>query len=416
MKPRYLIAPAAAMLAAVGWLGTERRSVAKLEEQITVLREHIAAARDAEAAAGDAKETSSAAAAKKTAGIDWKEVAGQIGKVDHNGGMPDMRAMIRLQQQLMSMDTGQLAAALDEIAALDLDSGQRMMLEQMLLGVISQNDPELALTRFLGRAGDDFGAVNWQLTNALRLWAGKDPAAATAWFDKEIAKGSFESKSLDGTDGPRPHFESALIGVLLGSDPEAASRRLSALSDGERRDALSSIHVDEDQQPALADLIRSAIPEKEQAELIANQLPRFARDGDYAKMTAYLERIAASPSERAACVDEAADSRFAMRAGKGGISREALDGFRAWADAASEGSADRATGKALASATAMRETTPFSDLAALAREYHAESGSDDILIPLAEHWRARSHKEEARELAGLISDEKRREEILNNLK
>ena len=64
----------------------------------------------------------------------------------------------------------------------------------------------------------------------------------------------------------------------------------------------------------------------------------------------------------------------------------------------------------------MGQNNSFSELAALAKEYHAGSGNDDLLIPLADHWRARTHKEEARELAGLISDEKRREEILEKLK
>lgn len=415
MKTPHFIPPVAALLIAIAWLGAERRTLAKLEEENTVLRKHIAAAR--ETAASDGEGNSSAAAnTKKPDELDWKKIADQLGSMERNGGMPDMRAMIRLQQQIMSMESEQLVAALDEIAALDLDGDQRMMLEQMLLGIIAEKDPELALTRFLGRVGDQFGAVNWQLSHALGTWAEKDPAAATAWFDREIAKGSFESKSLDGEDGPRPRFESALIGVLLKSDPAAAGRRLAALPAEQRVETLNSVNVGDDEQKALVGLIRGSAPEEEQPELVANQMNRFSHNGDYESMTAYLERIEATPSERAACVDEAADSRFLMRTGKGGITREKIDEFRTWANSASEGSADRATGKALAGAMNMGKETSFSELAALAKEYHAASGNDELLIPLADHWRARSHKEEARELAGLISDEKRREEILEKLK
>lgn len=415
MKTPHFIPPVAALLIAIAWLGVERRTLARLEEENTVLRKHIAAAREAAATDGGAN-SSAAANAKKPDELDWKKIADQLGSMERNGGMPDMRAMIRLQQQIMSMESEQLAAALDEIAALDLDGDQRMMLEQMLLGIIAQKDPELALTRFLGRVGDQFGAVNWQLAHALGTWAEKDPAAATAWFDREIAKGSFESKSLDGKDGPRPKFESALIGVLIKSNPAAAGSRLAALPAEQRVEALNSVNVAEDEQKALVGLIRGSVPEEEQAELVANQMNRFSHNGDYESMTAYLERIEATPSERAACVDEAADSRFLMLSRKGGITREKIDEFRTWADSASEGSADRATGKAIASAMNMGKETSFSELAALAKEYHAESGSDELLIPLADHWRARTHKEEARELAGLISDETRREEILENLK
>ena len=49
--------------------------------------------------------------------VDWKDLAGKIGQM-HNGSMPDMRAMMRLQRILLDLSTEELNAQLDEIAAL----------------------------------------------------------------------------------------------------------------------------------------------------------------------------------------------------------------------------------------------------------------------------------------------------------
>jgi hypothetical protein len=57
----------------------------------------------------------------------------------------------------------------------------------------------------------------------------------------------------------------------------------------------------------------------------------------------------------------------------------------------------------------------FSEAAELAVQYHDASDNDDVLLSFLNGWGARQNKEQARILAGKISDAKRREEILQNL-
>lgn len=418
MKTQHFIPPVAALLIATAWLGVERRSIAKLEEENTALRKHIAAARGAGASEG-AGSAAAAATTKKPDDLDWKQIADQLGGMNRNGGMPDMRAMIRIQQQIMSMDNEQLVAALDEISALDLDGNTRSMLEQFLIAAIAEKDPELALRNFIDRAGDRNGAASWQLMNALANWAKKDSAAAITWFDAEIAKGTFDSKSLDGKDGPRQRFEGALIDILLSKDPDAAGRRLDALTDDERRMALTgfSMHgMKPEDQKAFADLVRSKLPEDQQADVIANRATSLAYSGGYSELSGYLDRIDATPAERDATINRVAENKLQVLGQQRKVTQDDIEELRKWSDAQSPGSAGRATGKALSGAMNSGNGMKFSEAAAMAEEYQAAGGGDDVLVPVLENWHARENKELARELAGLISDEKRREEILEKLK
>ena len=58
----------------------------------------------------------------------------------------------------------------------------------------------------------------------------------------------------------------------------------------------------------------------------------------------------------------------------------------------------------------------FSAAAGLAVDYSAASGDDEVLATFLASWAAKSNKAAARILAGKISDETRRAEILNFLK
>jgi hypothetical protein len=57
----------------------------------------------------------------------------------------------------------------------------------------------------------------------------------------------------------------------------------------------------------------------------------------------------------------------------------------------------------------------FSEAAELAAQYHDASDNDDVLYSFLNGWGVHQNKEQARILAGKISDAKRREEILQNL-
>ena len=364
-----------------------------------------------------AKKALSAKAAKDKEPLDWKKIAAQFAEMRQSGGMGDMRTMMRFQQRLQAMTKEELVAALDEIAALDLPAESRAMLEQMLAGPLVQKDPELALTRFIDHIQDQNSGMAWQLSNALQEWAKKDPAKASAWFDQQIAAGKFDSKSLDGESRPRQQFEGALINVLLASDPDAAGRRLGAIPEDQRRDVLMQYQfqsLKEESQLAFAKLIRSQVPADEQADTLAQQASHLGSREGYSKVTEYLDRIEATPTERAKCAEEAAESKLRNQDGKK-VTRENLDEMREWVTTQAPEALASITGKSLGTAMQGRQKMEFSEVADLALQYNQISGNDDVLTNFLESWPARENKEQARALAEKITDEKRREEILKDL-
>jgi hypothetical protein len=278
------------------------------------------------------------------------------------------------------------------------------------------------LTRFIDRINEEQGVIRWQLSRALGEWAKKDPAAAEAWFDRQIAAGTFESKSLDGKSPQRMQFEGAVIGTLLASNPEAASLRLAALPEDQRHailrhHALNSLKQED--QLAYAKLVRHSLSEMEGKECIAGLVSRMSHNSDdYSAVTDCMDRIEATPAERAACVENIADSRFQQLSDQRKITRDDIEKLREWTKSQSPEKVDRATGRALANSLRTDGKMEFSEVAALAVDYHNASGSDEVIVPLLWNRQSRrnENKEQARALAGKISDEKVRNQILDDLK
>lgn len=418
LKPVIFIPPFVALAIAGTWLGSQRQSISTLEKQSAILRQAIADRTSGTASdSPQGKSAPTAKAVKNKEPIDWKQVAGQFAEMRQAGGMGDMRTMMRFQQRLQAMSKEELLAALDEIAALDLPEETRNMLEQMIIGPLVEKAPELALTKFIDRLQDNGGALSWQLSNAMQKWAKKDPAAAITWLDKQIAAGKFDSKSLDGRSPFRIQFEGKLIHELLSSDPDAAGLRLAALPKDQRREILSRFSfqpLKEEDQLAFAKLVRDQVLEKDQARTLAQQAARLAGKDGLSKVTEFLDRIQATPAERSACV-EAAATGIRSISHQNKITREDIDTMRAWVTAQAPESTGSVTGKALANALQGRRKMEFSEAAELAVQYHEASGNNDVLSSFLESWPARQNKEQARILAGKISDPKRREEILKKL-
>jgi len=418
LKATLLIPPAVSLVIAGSWLTTQQHSISILENESVRLRKSIAAARTAQADT-DSKSTAKSTSAKSKDTMDWKKISQSMLEMQNNNGMGDMREMIRLHQHIQTMEKEELVAALDEIDSLDLTSEARAALEQMLIGPLIEKDPELALNRFSNRLQkNDQGGLSWQLGDALSKWAKKEPDRASAWLDQQIAAGNFDSKTLDGKSQTRIQFEGRLISILLGSDFGSAAHRLADLPEDQRTEALQSTgggQIKEENQKAYADLVRTQIPENERNGIISRFAANLVSKG-YPEVTAYLDRISASPEERKASVEQAAVSNIQRSGRQKTISSEDIDSMRKWAETQSPGSADAVTGKALASASRRNGKSTFADTAALAAQYHDKSGNDEVLVNFLGGWEAREHKEESAKLAEKISDPKRREEILNNFK
>jgi len=422
MKPLNFLPPAIALVIAGLWVGSQRRSIAILDEQNERLEKHIAAAKatggtedSAQGKSGTAGDTTP----RKTP-IDWKQAASLFAEM-RRGGTGDNRAMIRLHLQLMDLTPDELSAALAEIQTLGLPEEARMMLESAIIGQLVEKAPEMALKSFFDRRNEQQSMMGWQLSHALAAWAKKDATSAMAWFDQQIAAGAFDSKSLDGKNRIRTQFEGALLGALLSADPTAVAHRLADLPQDQRNNTLGQLSygdLEEKDQPAFAKLVREQLPEKDQAKAIARavSVSPVVGPNNYSKVSDYLNRIEASPAECVACIDTAADSSFRMISDQRKITAEDVEKLRTWIRSEAPEETDRATGKALASVMNWGgNQMKFSDLADLAEQYHQAGSGDEVLIPLLESWGARQNKEQARKLAERISDEKRRNEFLKKL-
>lgn len=421
VKPVHMIAPAIALAIAGAVVGSQRRTISRIENEIVLLKKHIAVEKGRiDGQAADTKAERPLKPGNADEAIDWAEVAGMFGEMKNRSGVGDMRKMMSFQSKLRKMDKEQLLAALDQIQALELGDDERMMLEAMLIGPLAEKDPELVLDRFSNRLGDDRNGMSWQLANALGEWAKKDQAAAIAWFDKEIAAGTFDSKSLDGKSQLRLNFETNLIAQLISTDPAAAAARIAALPPDQRKDALGSWQfrkLKDEEQAAYADLVRASLPEAERYEVFAQQASMIVSMGDYEKVGAYLDRIGATGEERLKAAEQAASGSIVNNSYNSKVTGEKIDSMREWLGTQAPGSVDRVTGETLGQIAGSGGNAKFPEAAAMALEYHEQGAGDDLLTGFIENSHSRGvEKEELRKMAGMISDPEKREEALEKLK
>jgi hypothetical protein len=275
------------------------------------------------------------------------------------------------------------------------------------------------VVKFADRIQDESDGVCWQLAGALSEWAKRDLAAATAWFDQEITAGRFESKSLDGQSEVRLEFEAALLNQLLGSAPKAAAARLTALPEGQRRTALEQIDTAEmslSGQQVYMDLLRKLVPQDERGDALSHLISEVVPDGNYPKITQFLNLIQATPEERTVVTRAAVGNQLEEISGERAVTKSDLETMRTWLKQQAPTAVDRLTGEALGQAIQNGGDFDFTQAAALVSEYHQSSGNDDLITGFLTTATADGTNKQAIALAEKIKDSKRREEALANLK
>lgn len=408
MKPNPWILPALAVLVTGGWIASRKHSAATLEREITIIRERIQQAKAGASGENGAGAAAEKARKEKDKTIDWKDVAGKIGQM-RGGGMQDMRTMMRMQRLLLDLTAEELCVELDEIAALDIDEPARKQLQGMILGVLSEKDPKLALDRFGDQLGDEESGVHWQLSAALRKWAETEPAAAVAWLDRQIAGGKLESKSLDGSNRSLIQFEGSIMGALLKTDPAAATARIKTLPEAQREELLQQgffFQVAEKNEAAYAKLVRDSLA----ADKVGGVLASAARNlPDYERVDGFIASVGASDQEKQAIVAEVMKNRMNRRGGSE-IPLEELDKARAWGAGQSPAVVDKTTGEALAGT--LWRGTDFKEASELALKYHESSGNDEVLAAFLKSNEVQHRAaEEALPLIDKIKDPALQEEI-----
>jgi RNA polymerase sigma factor (sigma-70 family) len=413
MKSTSVILPVIALALTGFWIGTQRQTISTMKKETILLKKQIASA-DALAQPVDSSIVKTKPPLKSETGnepINWKEFVAQIPQMRQFG---DTGQQARLKQRLQSMSTDELIAEQDAIAALDIPSLYKNMLQEIVMEPFFQKAPELALSRFIEHPTDD--TDTWHYPNeALKKWAMDAPDKATAWFDAQVAAGEFDSKSLDGKNPLRIRFENTLISALLASDPSTAGQHLETIPADQRADVLNGLSVDTKNQAAFAKLVRAYVPELDQTKTLAQQASRNPTGGSYVKATEFMDQIEATPRERTACVEQVAVSEFQqIPRNSRKVTRKDLDALREWAGTMGYASPDTLTGKALGSVLAGgRSHTSYDELGELAVKYSRDRGNDDLLVAfLKEPGGYIRNQTSARALVEKVSDEIRREEIL----
>ncbi|MES2921850.1 MAG: hypothetical protein V4819_09895 [Verrucomicrobiota bacterium] len=422
MKATLLIPPVAALVLVGAWNAVQLRSISSLETGSAALREKIStaiASGNIPAGSSSADRSNKATASGRKQPYDWKELSARLLEMETGGGRNDLRAGVNFQQELARMTKEEMTDALDEIARLNLSDDARETLESLIIGPLIKEDPKLALERFGDRIGTESSGIGWQLSTALRDWAKKDLAGATAWFDRQIADGRFDSKTLDGRSEERTRFEAALMQSLLASNPNAASQRLANIPEDQRREVLEQIAFPElgpQDQKNYAELVRQLVPQDERAGSFAHIASELVDESGYGKVSSFLDAVQATPDERSAAASQTAESRLQSLGLEGNVTRADVDSLREWLARQAPGQVDSITGKAIAEAAQGHGEFKFAEASQLVIQYQQSSGNDDMLVAFLQSYSARSNLEEAIHMADLITDKKRRTEIINQLK
>lgn len=418
LKAIHFIPPAVALVLVGVWNAGQMRSLAALEQDSSVLREELAAATSKGGAGLDPVKGTRPGKEKGSPGSGWKEMTARLVSARATGEKTHLRAMLEFQQRLSEMSTDELIAALEEISGMDLSEEDRESIEEMIMEALIKKDPQQALERFADRIESDPDGLGWQLSSAMKEWAKKDLAAATAWFDRQIAAGKFESRTLDGRSETRSQFESALMESLMGTNPQSAGERLAALPEDQRREVLQQISFAElspEEQKAYTDLVRQLIPADERAGSFAHIAAELAEGDGYDKIGKFLDSVNATSEERSAAAMQAAESKFSELAGDANISQGDVDSLRNWLASQAPGEVDVITGKALAEAAQEDGEFSFDEASELIQHYQKTSGNDDMLVAFLKRYSARSNLDEARPLIDLVSDPKIRAQFMKDL-
>ena len=350
----------------------------------------------------------------ETQPIDWKEMAARISAMQGNQGPRGIREMVALQKRLLKMTNEELAAALDEIAILDISVVDRTRLESNLLEIYAEKAPAEALERFADRLSQDDG-IFWQLRNAFRNWAGQDPRTAAAWMDKQIAAGKFDSRTLDGQNELRINFEAVLLGKMLGTDPDGTTSRLNALTSEQRLQVLSRSEFKDSDSATYANLLRGATQGEESLRNAFSQTgAKLLNEGGFEKVDGFLRDAGLSAMERDAVIREAAATKVNQSVWQNGFNKEKVDEAREWLGRQAPEIEAHTTGSILARAG---DQGQFDKAAEIALQYHESSGSDELLATFIENAAAQgANKDRARQLIDHLSDPVRKAALIGKLK
>jgi hypothetical protein len=433
MKPFQWVPPLLVLIIAAAWLTNLHSTNRILEQQNTSLRSRIADSRATKSAGiSDAKGRANARNAPPDKpdkpSADWistsKDWTALVLFNNNEERFQYTAAWKRLETLASEMNGDELTVAYQEMGVLPVHAPFRNYLESMMLTELETKNPEFAFSQYIIRNQD--GGVSLGGYGAFDKWLARDPAAATTWYERQIAAGTFD-KSLDGKSPAVVPFESALIMSLIGTDPAAAEERIRKIPP-ELRSRLGPYMwgVSKENSRVFIDLLRKTMPMEEYVDILRkNSLTErnfsFEIGDDPTSAKKNLESLGITPEERSILLTqqfkEYAEYR-AMRDEGNTPSRQKFDDYRTWIEAIDPAAADQVTGVALQSYLEKSNGSEALDFVEqIATDYLASGAGDELLIPLIEGSAKGSAfpKEKARALAKKITDADLRSEMLQKL-
>jgi len=402
MKLPTWLAPLTVLAIGGLWLLGQASTIRQLEEANRAIKRGLATLGKVDDADGATPKPRTTALDRKP--VDWKKVYDELnGRVLIGGGLATTD---RLTAALEAMNVAELLAALEALPGAGLSAKELEALEQRLALLLIARDPEIGMTRFIGRSGWEFS-----LGGPFAQWVKKEPDKALDWLARQTAAGISIPERLIGTS----FFDQ------LESSPQTSGALLAALPEDTRLDALGSTlrvaGIRHGAQREWAEVLRTHLSEADRLKAIAWPLANYS-DGDGSPMspnevTAYLANINPSPLELEACVMGAVENRsWQTREHRDPDPAVELSRLRAWVAQTAPDLKGRATAAALISM--MEVDSRKDDVVRLATEYHRQEPDDGMLIQLLDRY-VQLGDNRGRALASQLTDEEIRLSYLKKL-
>ncbi len=235
-------------------------------------------------------------------------------------GMPDMRAMLKFQAAMESMTAQEIQSLLTEAATAKLTGNQQNGVFNQLLSALGKKDPQLALEEGMKLSESGSERNLYSLRGSFESWMGKDPVAATAWLDQQIAAGKMENTALSGANQKRIGFEVGIIATQLTKNPALAEARFQQLSPVDRKAVLGNtwnFATSSEGQQGYVKLVRNGdLEAAEQQNLLSNYANNISRKGELKDVSEFLKTSQASPQETTKIVQTCASDRLREKIGK----------------------------------------------------------------------------------------------------
>ena len=414
MKTTPFVPPVIALIAVGLWISPKWDALAAVDRKEMSLSGMSGRASSGTTVGGGALSRVTSVEVRSGKLFAWEKVGAGMTENRISGRLVTMTTIedTSLDHLLGKLSVEELVAELEEVARAEMDEISRRWIETKIFRLLIKKSPDVALSH-----AREKGAVarnSFVMKEALFQRAIKDPLAAAAWLDQQVAAGEFETKRLDGTNPLRTRLESALLERMFSVDPDAASSRLEGMSPAAKMEVMTMIGemavLSPRREAAYVELARLHLTPEECRKLLGIT----AWTMDSRQVDSFLGRINATPEERIAICEMAATGAISSKPMNGKLTMADLVETRGWLERTAAVEANRVVGQALGKALEFGPAS-FSEIASLAVGLQGQDGNDEVLAAFLGSPGARKKKEEARTLAAAIADPDRKAAVLKTL-